>query len=273
MAKSIGPKPRNSNPGVGVEARVAFSNSERSWTEDVNFVHVAAATLRERGYTVNVHDGWLEHPESEYVLLPQLVEMQPLEDSGVRTVTTIQVHHPRLCPDGVFEYQHSTGEDLEGSAARGFDQWAQVDFVTLLESLRDKPADCTALEMSFPEKAGKPARTRRAVLGPVMHYMSQPPDKNPGDDEHPFCPCCLLTHSFAAFKELMEGSDFNCLRLFAARDEEGVSHADCRVNGDDFEPGMAALREYAATWAPAGYEFRKQYVILQTVAKPLVATE
>ena len=39
--------------------------------------------------------------------------------------------------------------------------------------------------------------------------------------------------------------------------------ADCRVNGDDFEPGAIALRAYATTWPDAGYEFRKQYVIFQ----------
>jgi hypothetical protein len=38
------------------------------------------------------------------------------------------------------------------------------------------------------------------------------------------------------------------------------------VNGEDWEKGAQALREYAKTWPPAGYEFRKQYVVLQTLA-------
>ena len=46
---------------------------------------------------------------------------------------------------------------------------------------------------------------------------------------------------------------------------EGVPAADCRVNGEDWEKGMQALREYARTWPAAGYEFRKQYVVLQSI--------
>ena len=65
----------------------------------------------------------------------------------------------------------------------------------------------------------------------------------------------------------MEGDAFYGLRLYAARDENGEPQADCRINGEDWEPGKEALRDYAGTWTPAGYEFRKQYVVLQTVEK------
>ena len=41
-------------------------------------------------------------------------------------------------------------------------------------------------------------------------------------EEHPFCPCCLLTGSFEAFRELIEGNGFHGLRLFAARDVVGA---------------------------------------------------
>jgi len=70
-----------------------------------------------------------------------------------------------------------------------------------------------------------------------------------------------------AFKELIEGSRFYGLRLFAARDEKGVPQADCRVNGEDWEKGAEALRKYVTTWPGIGYEFRKQYVVLHTVEK------
>jgi hypothetical protein len=122
--------------------------------------------------------------------------------------------------------------------------------------------------MSFPAKDGQPARDRRVILGPVMHFMETPPANNTtNEDAHPFCPCCLLTNSFPAFKELMESDRFGGVRLFAARDEDGTPQADCRVNGDDWEPGAQALREYAKTWPEAGYEFRKQYVVLQNFEK------
>ena len=83
-------------------------------------------------------------------------------------------------------------------------------------------------------------------------------------ESHEFCPCCLLTNSFSAFKELIEARQFYGLRLFAARDENGFPQADCRVNGEDWAEGCEALRKYVTTWPGEGYEFRKQYVVLHT---------
>jgi hypothetical protein len=86
----------------------------------------------------------------------------------------------------------------------------------------------------------------------------------PGSRKPP--PLCLLTNSFEAFRELIEADAFYGLRLFALRDGDSEPGADCRVNGDDWEKGAQALRAYAGTWPPAaGYEMRKQYVVLQTL--------
>ena len=74
-----------------------------------------------------------------------------------------------------------------------------------------------------------------------------------------------MTNSFAAFKDLIEDDAFPGIRFFAARDADGSPLADCRVNGEDWEPGAEALRAYVKTWPGDGYEFRKQYVVLQTV--------
>ena len=199
------------------------------------------------------------------MLLPQLVEFQPLEDGGVRTVTTIQSNHPGLAPEGVFEYQHSAGQSVAEAVTRGFDQWIQTDFVPLLEALRPKPETCTAMEMALPARAGRPARVRRAILGPVAQYQAKPAAGAGGGagEDHSFCPCCLLTKSYEAFRELIEGDRFYGVRLFAARDPEAGPQADCRVNGDDLEKGKQALREYVRTWPGEGYEYRKQYVVLQ----------
>ena len=258
-----------SNPGIGVEAKVAFSTGNRSWTEKVNLVQVASTVFKKQGYTVRSEKTWLWHTESGFSILPQLVGIQPLDSGAVRTVTTMQTNHPRLSPDGVFEYQHSTGDTAADSITKGFEQWVQTDFVALLDALRAKPESCTALEMTFPAKDGKPARARRAILGPVSHFRHEPPPtvEDEAADEHPFCPCCLLTKSFEAFRELIEGDGFYCLRLFALRDADEVPGADCRVNGEDWEKGAQALREYARTWPAAGYEFRKQYVVLQSIEK------
>jgi hypothetical protein len=195
-----------------------------------------------------------------------LVELHPLDEGGVSTTTTIEISHPVLTRNGVFEYQHATGMNLEESIARGFDQWADLDFVVFLEALRPRLEACTAMEMAFPEKDGRSGRKRRAIFGPVAHYMAKPAENSPpAEEEHPFCPCCLLTHTFEAYQELFDSDDFYGIRLFAARDENGVPQADARVNGEDWEKGAEALRKYVETWPQAGYEFRKQYVAIQSL--------
>jgi hypothetical protein len=144
----------------------------------------------------------------------------------------------------------------------------QTDFVTLLEATQDKPVKCTQMQMEFPARDGKPAKARRVILGPVSHYAQCPPTPAT-PEEHPFCSCCLLTRSFEAFKQYIEGDGFFGLRLYAARDQNGQAAADCRINGDEYEPGKAALRKYVSTWPAAGFEFRKQYVVIQPFDKPL----
>jgi hypothetical protein len=267
--KKPAPPLRPGNAGIGVEAKVAFATGDKSWVEKVDLVSVAAAVFKKLGYTVANEKTWLQHPDSGFIILPQLLGIHPLDRGGIRTVTTMQTHHPTLSPEGVFEYQHSTGDTIADSISKGFDQWVQTDFVPLLEALRPKPTSCTAMEMAFPAKEGKPARVRRAILGPVAHFMQERPKKPEQDppEEHPFCPCCLLTNSFEAFRELIEGDGFYGLRFFAARNPDGTPEADCRVNGEDWETGKQALRDYALTWPAAGYEFRKQYVVLQTIEK------
>ena len=168
----------------------------------------------------------------------------------------------------MFEYQHSVGEGLERSIAAGFDQWRQVDLPVLLDALLPKPAACMALEMAFPATATGPGRSRRRCSAPSpTTARTRPPglprSADPDGEEHEFCPCCLFTRSFEAFKSLIESDDFYAIRLYAARDVEGQPQADCRVNGQDWDAGKAALIKYVSTWPAAGYEFRKQYVVLQ----------
>jgi hypothetical protein len=275
------PRPCKTNPGTGVAAKIASANAGGSWMEEVNVIESMAQVLADRGEAVIRRKNWLEHRESRFDLSPRLVSIQPIHPRGARTVTTIQINHPLLTPDGVFEYQHSTGNSVDEAIRKGFDQWTQTDFVVLLDALRDKPKICTYLEMSLPAKNGRPARFRRAVLGPVMHVKAKPSppeveiasaaspnEAESVNDEHPFCPCCLLTRSMKTFQRIVDESGIFGLRFFAARDAEGTSQADCRVNGDDWVAGAEALREYVRTWPGAGVEFRKQFVVLQSVAKP-----
>ena len=58
---------------------------------------------------------------------------------------------------------------------------------------------------------------------------------------------------------------FYGIRFFAARNSDGVAEADCRINGEDWPPGKEALRAYVAKWPDLGFEFRKQFVIVQNL--------
>jgi hypothetical protein len=66
-------------------------------------------------------------------------------------------------------------------------------------------------------------------------------------------------------KPIIKDSRFYGIRLFAMRRQDGAAGADCRLNGEDWEPGKNALIDYVNLWPDRGVEFRKQYVILQTL--------
>jgi hypothetical protein len=201
------------NPGRTVSGDVAFTNGDRRWTESFHLVRIAVGVLRNRGHEVVEHDAWLELRPSGLVLQPLLVEIQLLEKGGVHTLTTIDVRHPELIKEGLFEYQHSTGDQVVESLTKGFESWESVDLPVLLDALRPKPEKCSLWVMTFPEKDGRPARVRRAVLGSVAYFAAQPSTAGgpgcdaeaAGEGEHPFCNCCFLTRNFEAFREQLEG--------------------------------------------------------------------
>lgn len=256
--------PRNRNEGSQITCHLASEG--RNWTEHVDVVRIAAATLKREGHATRNEKSWLFHAESGISLTPRFVDLQLNEDGSVQTATTIQCNHALMPPHGVFEFQHSTGSSIEESVSKGIEGWARLDLVTLLDAVRLKPRECMVMELTLPTRDGHPERRRRAVLGPIAQFTKSPPAETTGGaDEHPFCPCCLLTNSFDAFRELFEGSGFFGVRLFAAREPGVGGQADCRVNGEDWEKGAEALRAYADTWPDAGYEFRKQYVVLQDI--------
>ena len=61
-----------------------------------------------------------------------------MDQRGVKTVSTIQITHDSLVPGGVFEFQHSTGDDMRESFAAGFKSFAEVDLPVFLDALREK---------------------------------------------------------------------------------------------------------------------------------------
>lgn len=250
------------NPGVGPDFSVAFSGAA-SRTEKLELRSLLSSTLS--GYSIGhqVRDGWLMLADG-LMLLPEFVALEPRDDGGARTTTTISVCHPTRIPAGLFEYQHSISDTAASSIVKGFDFWIQQDLKTLIDAVKTGETECMSMLMDFPGSPGSKPFKRRVVLGPTMHYVTEP-DRQ-AEDQHPFCPCCLFTNSIDAFKAQLEGEGFFGLRLFASRDADGVIKADCRVNGIDWPAGENALAGYVEKWPRRGLEFRKQFVVIQPFA-------
>ena len=253
------------NPGQGLELRIAFANDEDTWIEEVNLVNSLAEVLTSHDHIYNKHASFIQL-DSGFILQPQIVELQPLDNGGVRTVSTIEVSHPQLIHQGIFEYQHASGKNTADSLLDGFQGWVEMDLVVFLDLLHQDVESCMSLEMDFPETETRKALCSRVLLGPPSYFVADQTEQE--SEEHSFCPCCLFTNTFEAFGEFLESDQIYGIRLFAGRDENGMLHADCRINGEDWESGKRALIRYAETWPNRGFEFRKQYICIQSWDNP-----
>jgi len=249
----------------GQELNATFTNDEGSWEESVHLLDVLGEVMAEKGYELTRTEESLIDLATQFTLTPEFLSLD-MGEGALQTCTITTISHPDLIPEGLFEYQHSVGEDLADSIRRGFDMWEQVDYAVLKEAVPDKPESLTHMEMAFPA-GGK----RRILFGPVAHHVENRAAHEAGSkcsedgEEHPFCPCCLFTSTFKAFRPQLESDGFFALRMYAARNERGGAEADCRINGHDHRPGMAELKKYVKTWPQAGFEFRKQYVVIRSV--------
>jgi|EndMetStandDraft_7_1072992.scaffolds.fasta_scaffold117988_1 hypothetical protein len=229
---------------------------------EIDVVAEAAAMFAEHGVPTQRHGHDLYVEKLGLVLSPRGLSVADAGNGGVRTVTVVHATHPTVFPDSLFEFQHAVGDDAREALRSGFSQWARIDLTVLCDAVRDTPETCSMMEMTFPSTEEGAELERRLILGPIAQMAQHPAGED--EDEHPFCPCCLTTNCFQAFEPLFKATDTLGVRLFAMRDADGQTSADCRVNGHEFEPGAAALRAYAESWPGRGFEFRKQYVLYQT---------
>ena len=243
----------------GLDIRIGFSNDQRSWEESENLLDCLQSVLGECGHIATVHDEFLV-VEPGLKITPKMTWFKPNYPSGIRTTTLVFTEYGDKIPSGTFEFQHAVGDDLRDSLCQGFKSWASVDFPVLREFANDKLTECTAMEVNAPATATRPPTLRRIVLGPPARmYRNLPPES----EEHCFCPCCLLTNSFEAFRDLIDGDSFAAVRLLAFRNDDGTTSADCRINGEEFDTGKLALAKYATTWPGTGFEMRKQYILFE----------
>jgi hypothetical protein len=253
------------NPGEGTWIRTAFANGQRSWLEEADTLDILAGVLESRGSRFERGKGRLDL-DNGLVLRPQFVRLQPRDDGFVHTVSTVEVNHPELCPNGAFEYQHALDQTTADSLRKGLEGWADTDLPVFMDALRLEPQDCTSRIKYVPATSSVPARRREILFGPPFHAVTR--KVRDSGEQHDFCPCCLLTNCLDTFNDKLEAAEFCGIRLFATRDQQGVAEADCRINGVDWAPGAEALRRYVGRWPDHGLEYRKQFVIIRTLTSP-----
>jgi hypothetical protein len=262
--RSAGPKLAPGNPGQGHALTLSVDGPAGQRTEKIDLTETLARVLAQKGRRVTRHFDAVHDEESGLQFFPNIASFQPDDDLSMQMCTTIEIRHPGRLPIAFFEYQHSHAATGEEAVTRGFQGWADLDLPVILDSLETEVETCTAMMMEFPN-----GRRRRVVFGPVSRTKvgpDAPPVESPegGAVPHPpACPCCLFTNAGHAFKHFVESEHFHALRLLALRDPNGAPSADCRVNGEEYDEGKAALAAYAARWPFNGVEMWKQYVIVQ----------
>ena len=223
-------------------------------------------TLRSRHLEFEVTDSGRSVTLSNGLRLePFLMVCEQASKHRFQTTTVIEVSHPRLFPNPLFEYQHASGTSQHDALGKGFASWASMDLVTLIDACQTTLENCAVLEVSYAQSDDEAVYRRQVLLGPMAHFQQYPPRAL---EEHEFCPCCLFSNSMSAFTELLQSRDFLGVRLYASRDADGNCEADCRVNGHDFPAAVQLLCDYANLWPDAGMEFRKQYVVIRN--KPML---
>jgi hypothetical protein len=94
-------------------------------------IQLAALVLEQRSHVVTRRETSLDHCDTKFSFRPRLMELHELKNGGFRSVTTITTTHPKLAPNGIFEFQHATGDSVIEAVCRGFDDWTQTDFTVL----------------------------------------------------------------------------------------------------------------------------------------------
>ncbi|NDI86320.1 DUF6348 family protein [Undibacterium crateris] len=191
----------------------------------------------------------------------QALEKKELGPERVKTATRITVWHTEFFPEGITEYQHALGKDESSALSEGIQNWINMDLVALEEAVVDYPQQCAVIELNTAAGESAAARYRQIILGPVAHLATLPEKKK---EDHPFCPCCLMTETMEAFHDVLQTERLLGIRLFVSRDQHGQLNADCRVNGEDFPAALPLLTAYAEKWPQRGLEFRKQYVLVRS---------
>jgi len=225
---------------------------------ELDLIDVLLRALRSQGY----EGEWVEDRivlASGTNLDCDFIESAQMADGRVRSSSRTVAWNDKYFPEGLLEYQHSSGASLEEALEQGFESWIRLDLALLEWIATDQVEENAGTRMEIP--VNERSLTREVVFGPTARLAQNPPADA---EEHAFCPCCLFTNSAEALMEAISVDRFLGIRLFAMRNPDGGVQADCRINGEDAPQALPALRDYVASWPDCGFEFRKQYVVVRT---------
>ncbi|WP_304333940.1 DUF6348 family protein [Conchiformibius steedae] len=261
--------PNNPGQGIKLALKLQDANGNESEEEAV-LADILQQKLSENGWqTENLDGGWLYQADTGYYLLPLILDVAVNEDGYIQTATTLQINHPELFPNGIFEFQYTFGrcDTLTEALLSGFDIWLKTDWETLSDAAHPHQAQHLHLALDDQDSGLK----RLVLMGSVGFYPPVPETDTPsppttdqtGEAHDEFCECCLFTQSLSAFAPLIQSSDNYAIRIFVSRNADGLIEADCRVNGEDWQEATEALCNYAKTWTGEHTTFRKQYIIIR----------
>lgn len=273
MAESRWNAPGNLLAADTVAGEVTVRHGGTSRTEAFDAAETLDRVLHQREFLFSRDGDRFTLAGSGLELAPIVLGVHPMPDGRCQTVSTVTVRHPTLIPDGLFEYQHSKGRFVAGGLATGFGEWIETDLVVLVEAVTGELDSCTAVDLIVPAMAaGQRAWARRMFVGPVDVRFSSAaggPPKQPRSDGAAHGPSTLLLRSAETFVDQIESDATFGIRFYAMRQADGSAGADCRVNGEEFEPGKAAARRYVKTWPGRGSQAQKQYVVIRSADGPI----
>jgi hypothetical protein len=99
-------------PGQRSNPRLSMVESD-----DFDAVQLVADVMDRREYSVVRLGTVLEHPDSGFIITPAQVASYP-RSRDVRSIVTIATSHPRLIPDGVFDFQQAHRKAVADACVR-----------------------------------------------------------------------------------------------------------------------------------------------------------
>jgi len=256
------PSLASENPGVGVKLKLQKTSGD---FQIINLADILESAFINKGYEV-VNEGLcIRIVGTDFIVTPTSVKVAP-KGNGWSTTTTIQVDSQLAFQKPIFEFQHESADQPIQSILKGFQNWIDYELSVLLDVIEENPENSAGV--AFRWQTAKGAEVRKVTFGPIIWFRMQPNNSILEPTGHLFCRCCMYNDKriSGALAELLRSERVYGIKLFAFRDQDGMTSADCRVNGVAYNPGKSALLEYAKQWAQNGSEYRKQYLSFHTVS-------